>query len=94
VPRLGVRIAVAWLPCQIELPQHGIDVVSFSPKHGKLAVKRREFSASEIAAWTGQSLGEVERYTKSADQARLARNAAGADGGSGVTFSKASLMIT
>jgi hypothetical protein len=36
-------------------------------------VKRREFSANEIAAWSGQSLREVERYTP--DQARLARNA-------------------
>jgi integrase len=32
-------------------------------------------SANEIAAWSGQSLREVERYTKAADQARLARNA-------------------
>jgi integrase len=32
-------------------------------------------SASEIAAWSGQSLREVERYTRAADQARLARNA-------------------
>jgi len=31
--------------------------------------------APEIAAWSGQSLREVERYTKAADQARLARNA-------------------
>jgi integrase len=32
-------------------------------------------SANEIAAWSGQSLREVERYTRAADQARLARNA-------------------
>ena len=32
-------------------------------------------SANEISAWSGQSLREVERYTKAADQARLARNA-------------------
>jgi integrase len=32
-------------------------------------------SANEIAAWSGQSLREVERYTKAADQKRLARNA-------------------
>jgi integrase len=32
-------------------------------------------TANEIAAWSGQSLREVERYTKAADQARLARNA-------------------
>jgi integrase len=33
-------------------------------------------SAHEIAAWSGHlSLREVERYTKAADQARLARNA-------------------
>jgi hypothetical protein len=45
----------------------------FSAKHRKLAVKR--ISASEIAAWSGQSLREVERYTRAADQARLARDA-------------------
>jgi hypothetical protein len=43
-------------------------------------VRRREFitllgGANEIAAWSGQSLREVERYTRAADQARLARNA-------------------
>jgi hypothetical protein len=32
-------------------------------------------SANEIAAWSGQSLREVERYTKAADQKRLALNA-------------------
>jgi integrase len=32
-------------------------------------------SANEIAAWSGQSLREVERYTKAVDQKRLARNA-------------------
>src|SRR5262245_53049525 len=32
-------------------------------------------SANEISSWSGQSLREVERYTKAADQARLARNA-------------------
>jgi hypothetical protein len=32
-------------------------------------------SANEIASWSGQSLREVERYTRAADQARLARNA-------------------
>ena len=32
-------------------------------------------SANEIAAWSGQSLREVERYTRAADQKRLARNA-------------------
>jgi integrase len=34
------------------------------------------YSANEIAAWTGHdSLREVERYTKAADQERMARNA-------------------
>jgi integrase len=34
------------------------------------------YSANEIAAWTGHtSLKEVERYTKAADQERMARNA-------------------
>jgi integrase len=32
-------------------------------------------SAIEIAAWSGQSLREVERYTKATDQKRLALNA-------------------
>jgi len=32
-------------------------------------------SANQIAAWSGQSLREVERYTRAADQARLARDA-------------------
>jgi integrase len=32
-------------------------------------------SASEIAAWSGQSLREVERYTRAADQKRLAVSA-------------------
>jgi integrase len=32
-------------------------------------------SANEIAAWSGQSLREVERYTKAADQKRLAVSA-------------------
>jgi len=32
-------------------------------------------SANEIAAWSGQSLRELESYTSAADQARLARNA-------------------
>jgi len=32
-------------------------------------------SANEISAWSGQSLREVERYTKAADQARLAQAA-------------------
>jgi integrase len=33
-------------------------------------------SASEIAAWSGhKKLGEVSRYTKAADQERMARNA-------------------
>jgi integrase len=48
--------------------------------HGLRKAAARRFaelgcSANEIAAWTGQSLREVERYTKAADQARLARNA-------------------
>jgi integrase len=34
------------------------------------------YSANELAAWSGHaSLDEVARYTKAADQARLARNA-------------------
>jgi integrase len=34
------------------------------------------WSANELAAWTGHaSLRELERYTRAADQARLARNA-------------------
>ena len=48
--------------------------------HGLRKAAARRFaelgcSANEIAAWTGQSLREVERYTRAADQARLARNA-------------------
>jgi integrase len=48
--------------------------------HGLRKAAARRFaelgcSANEIAAWTGQSLREVERYTKAADQVRLARNA-------------------
>jgi integrase len=46
-------------------------------------------SANEIAAWSGQSLREVERYTRAADQARLARNAlARSQNGSGPSSGK------
>jgi integrase len=44
-------------------------------KAGCRRLAERGCSASEIAAWSGQSLREVERYTKAADQARMARNA-------------------
>jgi integrase len=56
------------------LPQH-------CSAHGlrKAAARRlaeEGCSAHEIAAWTGHlTLKEVERYTRAADQARLARQA-------------------
>jgi hypothetical protein len=44
-------------------------------KAGCLRLAHAGCSANDIAAWSGQSLREVERYTRAADQARLARNA-------------------
>jgi len=45
-------------------------------KAGCRMLAERGCSASEIAAWSGHdTLREVERYTKRADQAKLARNA-------------------
>jgi len=45
-------------------------------KAGCRLLAERGCSASEIAAWSGHdTLREVERYTKRADQAKLARNA-------------------
>jgi integrase len=45
-------------------------------KAGCRLLAEKGCSASEIAAWSGHdTLREVERYTKRADQARLARNA-------------------
>jgi hypothetical protein len=54
-----------------ELPQR----CTFHGLRGCRRLAEAGCSANEIAAWSGQSLREVERYTRAADQARLARNA-------------------